>query len=227
MATWGMVIDLDRCTGCQACVIACKAENNIPSVGLEEANKGRVISWMQVLAEPDETREGEVKRFLPRPCMQCDDPPCTKVCPVYATYKNPEGIVAQIYARCIGCRFCMAACPYNAKFFNWHEYQHPGPGQNPDVSLRPAGVVEKCTFCHHRLQKAREKAAVEKRRLLPGEYTTACADACPAQAIAFGDLADPQSEVARQARSPRAFRLQESLGTRPKVIYLTEGEGRG
>jgi molybdopterin-containing oxidoreductase family iron-sulfur binding subunit len=227
MATWGMVIDLDRCTGCQACAMACKAENNVPAVGPEEAEKERVISWMQVLAEPDEEHEGEVKRFLPRPCMQCEDPPCTKVCPVYATYKNPEGIVAQIYGRCIGCRFCMAACPYNAKFFNWHEYQHPSPGQNPDVSLRPKGVVEKCTFCHHRLQKVREQAAVEKRRQLPGEYNTACAEACPAQAISFGDLTDPTSEVARLARSPRAFRLLESLGTRPKVIYLTEGEGRG
>ena len=227
MATWGMVIDLDRCTGCQGCVVACKAENNIPSVGLEEAHKGRVLSWMQVLAEPSEESPGEVKRFIPRPCLQCEDPPCTKVCPVYATYKNPEGIVAQIYGRCIGCRFCMAACPYNAKFFNWHEYQHPEPGQNPDVSLRPSGVVEKCTFCHHRLQKAREQAAAEKRPLRPGEYTTACQDACPARAIAFGDLTDPRSEVARQARSPRAFRLQESLGTKPKVIYLTEGEGRG
>ncbi|HET7786966.1 MAG TPA: 4Fe-4S dicluster domain-containing protein [Myxococcales bacterium] len=227
MATWGMVIDLDRCTGCQACAMACKAENNVPAVGSEEAEKERVLSWMQVLAEPDEEHEGEVKRFLPRPCMQCEDPPCTKVCPVYATYKNPEGIVAQIYGRCIGCRFCMAACPYNAKFFNWHEYQHPSPGQNPDVSLRPKGVVEKCTFCHHRLHRIREQAAVEKRRLLPGEYNTACAEACPAQAISFGDLTDPTSEVARLARSPRAFRLLESLGTRPKVIYLTEGEGRG
>ncbi|HEY5676786.1 MAG TPA: 4Fe-4S dicluster domain-containing protein, partial [Myxococcales bacterium] len=171
---------------------------------------------------------GEEKtRFIPRPCLQCDDPPCTKVCPVYATYRNSEGIVAQIYGRCIGCRFCMAACPYNAKFFNWHEYQHPSPGQNPEVSLRPKGVVEKCTFCHHRLQKVREQAAVEKRRQLPGEYNTACAEACPAQAISFGDLADPTSEVARLSRSPRAFRLLESLGTRPKVIYLTEGEGRG
>ena len=227
MPTWGMVIDLDRCTGCQGCVIACKAENNVPSVGPEETRHGRVLSWMQVLAEPDEHEPGEVKRFVPRPCLQCDDPPCTKVCPVYATYKNPEGIVAQIYGRCIGCRFCMAACPYNAKFFNWHEYQRPGPGQNPDVSLRPAGVVEKCTFCHHRLQKAREKAASEKRHLRPGDYTTACEDACPSRAITFGDVSDPTSEVARLSRSPRAFRLLESLGTKPKVVYLTEGESRG
>jgi molybdopterin-containing oxidoreductase family iron-sulfur binding subunit len=227
MSRWGMVIDLDRCTGCQACVFACKAENNIPAVGAKEAGRGRIISWMQVLTEEGEGHPGEVKRFLPRPCLQCDDPPCTKVCPVYATYLNPEGIVAQIYARCIGCRFCMAACPYNAKYFNWHRYQTEGPGQNPDVSVRPKGVVEKCTFCHHRLQRARERARAERRELGPGEYVPACAEACPARAIVFGDLADPGSEVSRLARSPRAFRLQEELGTRPKVVYLTEGEGRG
>jgi molybdopterin-containing oxidoreductase family iron-sulfur binding subunit len=227
MALWGMVIDLDRCTGCQACVMACKAENNVPAVGAREAGHGRIISWMQVLTEEDETRPGEVRRFLPRPCLQCDDPPCTKVCPVYATYRNPEGIVAQIYARCIGCRFCMAACPYNAKYFNWRVYQKEGPGQNPDVSVRPKGVVEKCTFCHHRLQKARERALAEQRDLSPGEYVPACAEACPARAITFGDLSDPGSEVSRLARSPRAFRLQEELGTKPKVIYLTEGERHG
>jgi menaquinone reductase, iron-sulfur cluster-binding subunit len=212
MALWGMVIDLDRCTGCQACVMACKAENNVPPVGAEEAVRGRVISWMQVLTEEDE-HSGEVKRFLPRPCLQCDDPPCTKVCPVYATYRNPEGVVAQIYARCIGCRFCMAACPYNAKYFNWYRYQKDAPGQNPDVSVRPKGVVEKCTFCHHRLQKARGRALAEQREV--------------ARAIVFGDLSDPGGEVSRLARSARAFRLLEELGTKPKVIYLAEGEGRG
>jgi len=227
MALWGMVIDLDRCTGCQACVMACKAENNVPAVGAKEANRGRTISWMQVLTEVDEHDPLGKVRFLPRPCLHCDDPPCTRVCPVYATYRNPEGIVAQIYARCIGCRFCMAACPYNAKYFNWRTYLTEGPGQNPDVSVRSKGVVEKCTFCHHRLQKARERALAEGREMEPGEYIPACAEACPTRAIVFGDLSDPDSEVAKLARSPRAFRLQEELGTRPKVIYLTEGEARG
>ncbi len=118
----------------------------------------------------------------------------------------------------------MAACPYNAKYFNWYTYQKEKPGQNPDVSVRDKGVVEKCTFCHHRLQKARERAHAEKREIGPGEYNTACAEVCPAQAIVFGDLSEPSSEVSRLARSPRAFRLEEQLGTRPKVIYLTEGE---
>jgi Fe-S-cluster-containing dehydrogenase component len=221
MALWGMVIDLDRCTGCQACVMACKAENNVPAVGPKESARGRTISWMHVLHEESEERT----RFIPRPCLQCDDPPCIKVCPVYATYRNPEGIVAQIYARCIGCRFCMAACPYNAKYFNWRRYGTESPGRNPDVSVRPKGVVEKCTFCHHRLQKARERALAERRELRAGDYVTACAETCPTRAITFGDLSDEGSEVARLARSPRAFRLGEELGTRPKVFYLSETEG--
>lgn len=227
MARWGMVIDLDRCTGCQACVMACKAENNVPAVGMKEAVRGRIISWMQVLTEEDEEHPGEVRRFLPRPCLQCDDPPCTKVCPVNATQLNSEGIVTQIYSRCIGCRYCMPACPYNVKFFNWRTYQKERPGQNPDVSVRPRGVVEKCTFCHHRLQKARERALAERRELVPGEYVPACAEVCPTRAIIFGDLSDPNSEVSKLARSPRAFRLGEELGTKPKVIYLAEGERHG
>ena len=227
MSRWGMVIDLDRCTGCQACVMACKAENNVAPVGPKEAVRGRIISWMRVLTEEDEEHPGEVKRFLPIPCLHCDDPPCTKVCPVKATYLNPEGIVAQIYGRCIGCRFCMVACPYSVKYFNWRLYQKEGPGQNPDVSVRPKGVVEKCTFCHHRLQNARERASGERREMAPGEYVPACAQACPTRAITFGDLSDAGSEVSRLARSSRAFRLLEELGTKPKVTYLREEKKEG
>jgi len=136
-------------------------------------------------------------------------------------------LLAQVYARCIGCRFCMAACPYTAKYFNWYHYKIPEVMQqqyNPDVSVRPKGVVEKCTFCHHRLQKAKDKAASEGRKLRPEEYIPACVESCPSQAMYFGDLEDPDSEVAKFAESPRAFRLLEDLGTRPKVIYLSEGE---
>lgn len=228
MARYGMAIDLDRCTGCQACVVACKVENNVPFSSPEEAEKGREIAWIQVLT----TYEGEFPdvhaRFTPVLCMHCDKPPCVPVCPTGATYKSaPTGIVAQIYPRCIGCRYCAVACPYTIKFFNWSAPVWPSEmqaGLNADVSVRPKGVIEKCTFCSHRLQKVREAAAVEKRELRDGDYRTACQDACPARAITFGDFDDPRSRVASLARSPRAYRMQEELGTEPKVYYLREGE---
>lgn len=230
MPKWAMVIDLDKCTGCQACVIACKAENNIPFSDPEQAALGRSIAWIEVMAMTEGDYPQVKTRFMPRPCMQCDNPPCTKVCPVYATYKNEDGLVAQVYARCIGCRYCTNACPYTAKYFNWFEPIWPAEMQrslNPDVSKRPKGVVEKCTFCHHRLQKAKELAKAEQRGLREGDYTPACVQTCPAGAMYFGDLDDPESKVRKLSKSARAFKLLEDLGTEPKVIYLTEGEWYG
>ena len=227
MALWGMVIDLDKCSACQACLVACKNENNVPFVGKRQAERGRVISWMEMIAETEGEYPEARTRFIPRPCMHCDKPPCVKVCPVYATYRNPEGVIAQIWERCIGCRFCMAACPYNVKYFNWHEYHIPitmEQGGNPDVYVRRRGVVEKCTFCSHRLLKARDRAAAEKREMRADEYVPACVETCPSNAMYFGDLKDPESAVSALARSARAFHLLEDLGTEPKVIYLMEGE---
>jgi molybdopterin-containing oxidoreductase family iron-sulfur binding subunit len=221
-----MVIDLDRCSGCQACVTACKQENNLPLSSPEEARRGRVISWIHVQPLAEGSYPDVRLRFLPTLCMHCDRPPCTDVCPTSATYKNEEGIVAQIYPRCIGCRYCTNACPYSVKFFNWTRTEWPEPMEpmhNPDVSLRPRGVVEKCTFCHHRLIRARERAKAEGRPLGPEDYLPACVESCPAGAMVFGDLDDPASEVARLASGPRAFRSMEELGTEPKVIYLREG----
>jgi len=228
MAKWGMVIDLDRCTGCQACVTACQMENNLPPTDAKASHTGRAFTWLEMIpfSEEEESGRGPV-RLIPRPCMHCDDPPCIKVCPVGATRLNREGIVAQVFARCIGCRYCTTACPYTVRYFNWFKPQWPEPLDkmiNPDVSVRPKGVVEKCTFCHHRLQKARDQARAENRDLRPGEYVPACVEACPAGAMFFGDLSDPDSEVSRLARSRRAFRLLEDLGTKPKVIYLREGD---
>lgn len=225
MTRWGMVIDLDRCTGCQACVMACKAENNIPPVGAEQAHRGRDISWMRIIAEFQESEGKSRIKFIPRPCLHCEHPPCVKVCPVHATYLAEDGLVAQIYHRCIGCRFCMAACPYTVKYFNWYKYEVPETMRracNPDVSVRQKGVVEKCTFCHHRLMKAKDQARSAGRAFKAEEYVPACVEVCPARAIIFGDLEDPDSEVAGLARSPRAFRLLEELGTEPKVYYLKE-----
>src|SRR5512140_2398868 len=227
MTRWGMVIDLDRCTACQACVVACQVENNVPPADHTDAERGRAISWMRLAPFEDGehgTRPG--LRLVPLPCMHCDKPPCMKVCPAKATRIDHEGLVGQVYPRCIGCRYCTTACPYTVRQFNWKLPDWPKPmeqGLSPDVSVRPRGVVEKCSFCHHRLQQARDKAQMEGRLLREGDYTPACVESCPAEAMFFGDLDDPRSTVARMSEGPRAFRLLEELGTRPKVIYLSKG----
>jgi len=220
-----MAIDLDRCTGCGACMAACHQENNLPAAGPEESSRDRAFHWLRLLPEVSGSGAEVKVRYVPQPCVQCDDPPCVRVCPVHATYLSEEGIVAQIYSRCIGCRYCMAACPYNAKVFNWYEPEWPGDlkrSTNPDVSLRPKGVVEKCTFCHHRVVKAREETRAAGREMRDGDVTPACAESCPAGAIVFGDLDDPTSRVSEMTRNPRAFRLHADLGTKPKVYYLAE-----
>ena len=220
---WGLVIDLDRCTACQACVVACKHENNVAFSTPDVAAQGRLMTWIQVV--PVEMRSGTAT--LPLMCQQCDRPPCADVCPTSATYRNPDGIVAQIYPRCIGCRYCTNACPYAVKVFNWTTPEWPDAMlamQNPDVSIRPKGVVEKCTFCHHRLQAARERARAAGRDLASDDYVPACVQTCPSEAMVFGDLDDPHSDASALAASPRAFRWMDELGTKPKVIYLREGE---
>ncbi len=225
MSQWGMIIDLDKCTGCQACVVACQAENNIPIPRPEEVDQGRAISWMEMIPMIEGEYPRVKIRFIPRPCMHCDNPPCIKVCPVRATYENNEGIVAQIYARCIGCRYCANNCPYGVKYFNWYKPEWPDEikeSLNPDVPIRPKGVVEKCTFCNHRRQKAKEKAKVEGRPLSEGDYVPACVEVCPSKAMYFGDLDDPNSQVSKLSENRRAFRLLEELGTKPRVIYLGE-----
>ena len=225
MPRWGMVIDLDRCNGCQACEVACRVENNIPVCGPEAAHENRTISWMKVISEVHGEWPEVRTRFIPRPCMHCDRPPCTAVCPVGATSADEEGIVGQVYPRCIGCRYCANACPYTVKSFNWKKPSYPDSAKamlNPDVSTRPVGVIEKCTFCHHRLQRARDRARAEGRPLREEDYVPACAEACPTGAITFGDLDNPNHRVARLTHDPRAFRLLEELGTKPKVYYLAE-----
>jgi Fe-S-cluster-containing dehydrogenase component len=212
---WGMAIDLDRCTGCQACVAACHAENNLPVSNPDQAAKGRAVHWIRV----DRYYEGEFPnvRVKHRPvlCQQCDEAPCEPVCPVYATYKNPEGLNVQVYNRCVGTRYCANNCPYSVRFFNWFDPEWPEPLQlqhNPDVSIRESGVMEKCTFCIQRIKRAEEEGA--------SNVQPACVQSCPAEAMVFGDLNDPESKVSQLAESGRATQFLEELGTKPKVFYL-------
>ncbi len=227
MVRWGMVIDLSKCVACQACIVACMSENNVPiSTQKQEAN-WRSIRWLEMLTHIKEEYPKIKIDLIPRPCFNCDIAPCARVCPVRATYKDAEGIVAQIYARCIGCRMCAVACPYATRYFNWERPSWPDEMKqmlNPDVAVRPKGVVERCTFCHHRLQHARKKALLENRELRPeGDYVPACVEACPANAMYFGDLDDPTTAVHKLSKSKRSFVIFEELGTKPKVIYLAKG----
>ena len=227
MARWGMVIDLNRCTGCQACTVACHQENNVPPSTPRLADEDRSIRWIDMMPIYTGEYPHISMSLVPLMCQHCEHPPCIKVCPVGATFfSESEGIVGQVYSRCIGCRYCTNACPYTVRQFNWYEPEVPDTyraGTNPDVSVRYKGGVEKCTFCNHRLMKARDNARAEDRELLPGEYQPACVDVCPTKAMVFGDLEDPESAVSKMSRSKRAFRLMEDLGTEPKVYYLREG----
>lgn len=228
MPRWGMVIDLDKCFACQSCTAACRMENNTPIAGPNQAGVGRTILWNEVLPFVEGEYPNIVATMVPRPCMHCDEPACIKVCPVKATYKNEEGTVLIDYSRCIGCRMCTVACPYQARYFNWYAPEWPEAlkahlNPDPEVAPRPAGVVEKCTFCVQRLRKAREKAEAEGRTFQATDYTPACVETCTGHARYFGDLDDPNSLVSKLAHSPRAYRLQEELGTQPKVYYLKQG----
>lgn len=226
---WGMVVDLDLCTGCSACVVACHAENNLPIAGPIDTDEGRSMDWIRI----ERYWEGEypdVKaHFIPIMCQHCSAAPCEPVCPVFATYHTPEGLNAQVYNRCIGTRWCQNNDPYNVRFFNWFEpalnWDGPLTNQlNPDVTVRSRGVMEKCTFCVQRIRKAEDEARIHGRVLEDGEFTTACAQACSAKALVFGDLLDHDSAVSQAANSARRFRLLEGLGTEPVVYYLKGGQ---
>ena len=244
MPKWSMVIDLEKCVACQGCSVACRFENNTPVVSPDESELGRSMLWNEVFPWPIAEGSHSSTKYLTRPCMHCENPPCVKVCPVGATYKDEEGIVRQNYKRCIGCRFCTVGCPYGVRYFNWYQYDwdedfkhHLNPDQVVDVKsngvrgsrhqegpmLREQGVVEKCTFCVHRLIKERSRAEKEGREFRADNYVPACVQTCTGKARYFGDLSDPHSTVSLLAKTRRAFLLQEEAGTHPKVIYLHEG----
>jgi len=233
---WGMVIDLDRCVGCNSCVAACYAENNVPVVGKDECSRGREMSWIRIETYmggassegvPDNRDPASTQldvRFFPMVCMQCDNAPCEYVCPVFATEHNDEGLNMQVYNRCVGTRFCSNNCPYKVRRFNWFTYRFPFPLNNqlnPDVIHRAKGVMEKCSFCIQRIRRHEIDAGTEHRAIQDGEIQTACMQACPADAIVFGDQDDKKSFVSRHfARERRGYGALEDLNTYPNVQYL-------
>jgi len=224
---WGMTIDLNSCTGCSACVAACYAENNIPIVGKEEVARGRIMSWIRIERFVPQEPDAPPLYLMPMLCQQCDNAPCEAVCPVYASYHTEEGLNGQVYNRCIGTRYCNNNCPYKVRRFNWFRHEWPAPLHlqlNPDVTVRGAGVMEKCTFCIQRIRAAEMDAKADGRPVRDGEVVPACVQACPAQAITFGDMKDPDSAMMRRrAEHPlRGYRALEELNTQPAIVYLRE-----
>jgi molybdopterin-containing oxidoreductase family iron-sulfur binding subunit len=223
---WGMTIDLNACTGCSACVAACYAENNIPVVGKELVAEGRIMSWIRIERYWPETTKSPLMQKMPMLCQQCAHAPCEPVCPVFAAYRTEEGLNGQIYNRCVGTRYCSNNCPYKVRRFNWYKPEWPHPMQlqlNPDVTVRGAGVMEKCTFCIQRIRFAEMQALTGQQALVDGSIVPACAQACPANAISFGDMKDEQSAMMRRRKlhALRNYRaLDEHLNTQPGIVYL-------
>ncbi len=248
---WAMSIDLDACTGCNACTVACYAENNLPVVGKDKFNAGQQMHWMRIERYWDEDKRDfpdQGAQFLPMMCQHCEAAPCETVCPAGATNHTADGLNSQVYNRCIGSRYCSANCPFKVRYFNWYDYpttDNVWPAEmteqlNPDVTVRGKGVMEKCTFCVQRLERAKNNARTEGRLVKDGEVQTACQQACPTNAISFGNLVEPESKVAKQwahqqvelAREGQAkdeqeggsklrgYRIFEELRAYPSVMYL-------
>jgi len=231
---WAMAIDLNACTGCSACVIGCQAENNVPVIGKEEVMKTRIMHWIRIDRYYSDEIENPSVYHQPILCQQCDNAPCENVCPVSATNHSNEGLNQMAYNRCIGTKYCINNCPYKVRRFNWFRYatnkkfdynMNSDLGRmvlNPDVTVRERGVVEKCSFCVQRIQEKKLQAKLENRTLRDGDILPACGQACPSNAIVFGDLNDPESRISKMFRNKRNYHLLEEVHTLPSVGYLTK-----
>jgi molybdopterin-containing oxidoreductase family iron-sulfur binding subunit len=231
---WGLAIDLNKCVGCNNCVVSCIAENNIATVGKEEVKNRRIMHWMRIDRYYSDDVENPKSYHQPVMCQHCDNAPCENVCPVAATMHSDEGLNQVAYVRCIGTKYCINNCPYRVRRFNWFKYVNNDKFDynlndevgrlvlNPDVTVRSRGVVEKCSFCVQRIQEKKLEAKLENRELKDGEIQPACVQSCPAGALVFGNLNDKEAEVTKNMQNERNYHLLEQLHTLPSVGYLTK-----